>query len=150
MASGFLSKVFLDDLKIIETPMVIKEAEMIARSVSLLRFREIAQHQNRLGAFKSWVCSFLACTFLLLPAFASALVEVEFSNGFFGTVGQNTQKADSISMMSDYGVTEIKLQQDLGDGASIYQLQGNDIPIDLVLTQGSGAAINLNAVLTSH
>jgi hypothetical protein len=150
MASGCLSKVFLDDLKIIETPMVIKEAEMIARSVSLLRFREIAQHQNRLGAFKSWVCSFLACTFLLLPAFASALVEVEFSNGFFGTVGQNTQKADSISMMSDYGFTEIKLQQDLGDGASIFQLQGNDIPIDLVLTQGSGAAINLNAVLTSH
>ena len=150
MASGFLRRVFLDDLKIIEMPMVFREPELIEQSVSLLRSREIAQHQNRLGAFKSWVCSFLACTFLLLPAFASALVEVEFSNGFFGTVGQNTQKADSISMMSDYGVTEIKLQQDLGDGASIFQLQGNDIPIDLVLTQGSGAAINLNAVLTSH
>jgi len=65
MASGFLSKVFLDDLKIIELPRALKEAEMIARSVSLLRFREIAWYKNRMGTVKPWASGLLPAAFSL-------------------------------------------------------------------------------------
>ena len=65
MASGFLRRVFLDDLKIIEMPMVFREPELIEQSVSLLRSREIAWYENRMGTVKPWASGFLPFTFSL-------------------------------------------------------------------------------------
>ena len=52
----------------------------------------------------------------LVPALAVAEVMVQFNTGFFGTVGTNTQKANGISLMSNYDIDLIEVTQDLGDG----------------------------------
>ena len=72
----------------------------------------------------------------LVPALAVAEVMVQFDTGFFGTVGTNTQKANGISLMSNYDIDLIEVTQDLGDGATVFQvtessqIQGNDIPVN--------------------
>ena len=79
----------------------------------------------------------------LVPALAVAEVMVRFDTGFFGTVGKNTQKANGISLMSNYDIDLIEVSQDLGDGATVFQvtessqIQGNDIPVDLIIHQGA-------------
>ena len=79
----------------------------------------------------------------LVPALAVAEVMVQFDTGFFGTVGKNTQKANGISLMSNYDIDLIEVSQDLGDGATVFQvtessqIQGNDIPVNLIIHQGA-------------
>ncbi len=79
----------------------------------------------------------------LVPALAVAEVMVQFNTGFFGTVGKNTQKAEGISLMSNYDIDLIEVTQDLGDGSDVFQIvpstqiQGNDIPVNLIIHQGA-------------
>ncbi len=58
----------------------------------------------------------------LVPALAVAEVMVQFNTGFFGTVGKNTQKAEGISLMSNYDIDLIEVTQDLGDGSDVFQI----------------------------
>ena len=69
-----------------------------------------------------------------IPSVAIAnVVSVPFNEGFIGTVGSNTQKADSIKTFATLGIGRILFSQN----SSSFEIQGNDIPGTLRLFQGT-------------
>ena len=73
---------------------------------------------------------------LSVPSVATAnTVSVPFNEGFVGTVGANTQQADSIKTFATLGISRILFSQN--SRSSSFEIQGNDIPGTLRLFQGS-------------
>ena len=71
-----------------------------------------------------------------IPLVATAdVVSVPFNEGFVGTVGSNTQKANSIKTFAALGISRIVFSQN--SASSSFEIQGNDIPGTLRLFQGT-------------
>jgi uncharacterized repeat protein (TIGR01451 family) len=91
---------------------------------------------------------------MLLGALAgqaqAAGVAVTFTNsdGALGIIGKNSQKWDDVTLFSNQTVTAATFTQDLGDGATSFQIQGNDIPGSLTLTTAAGDVVMTGAIVS--
>ena len=57
---------------------------------------------------------------------AQNTLSVPFTNGFVGTVGNNSAKADNIQGFSTLGLTKVDFVQN--SSGAVFEIQGNDIP----------------------
>ena len=97
-----------------------------------------------------WLLQVLLWGLGFATATVQAAVSVTFTNddGGFAVVGQNTQKWDAVKLFSMNGVTAAEFSQDLNDGATSFQIQGNDIPGTLTLTTAVGPAVLEGAIVS--
>ena len=97
-----------------------------------------------------WLLQVLLWGLGFATATVQAAVSVTFTNddGAFAVVGNNTQKWDAVKLFSNNGVTAAEFSQDLNDGATSFQIQGNDIPGTLTLTTADGPAVLEGAIVS--
>ena len=77
---------------------------------------------------------FIALAGFLTSFQVAAEVRVTFNKGgVIAVVGTNTQKWNNPVLLSSVGFTSAAFGQDLGDGATLFQIQGNDIPGTLTI-----------------
>ena len=84
---------------------------------------------------------FISLLAIIIPYFLSAQTNlaVNFSDGFIGTRGNNSQDANSILNFSTLGIAYAQFYQSDSDGDGKFTVQGNDIPgrIKIVLDDGT-------------
>ena len=75
----------------------------------------------------------------------SQLVSVPFKDGFIGSIGTNSQKANSISKFATLGISKSSFIQQTNNGA-FYETQGNDIggKLRLYFTSSKNVTISGN------
>jgi hypothetical protein len=83
-----------------------------------------------IGGILEKICKSLIFAIALAGSLASfqvaAEVRVTFTKGgVIAVVGTNTQKWNSPVLLSSLGFTSAAFGQDLGDGATLFQIQGN-------------------------
>ena len=75
---------------------------------------------------------FIRCTAIIvlmncgISMSAQNTLSVPFTNGFVGTVGNNSAKADNIQSFSTLGLTKVDFVQN--SSGAVFEIQGNDIP----------------------
>ena len=75
---------------------------------------------------------FIRCTAIIvlmncgISMSAQNTLSVPFTNGFVGTVGNNSGKADNIQSFSTLGLTKVDFVQN--SSGAVFEIQGNDIP----------------------
>ena len=75
---------------------------------------------------------FIRCTAIIvlmicgISVSAQNTLSVPFTNGFVGTVGNNSGKADNIQSFSTLGLTKVDFVQN--SSGAVFEIQGNDIP----------------------
>ena len=75
---------------------------------------------------------FIRCTAIIvlmncgISMSAQNTLSVPFTNGFVGTVGNNSAKADNIQGFSTLGLTKVDFVQN--SSGAVFEIQGNDIP----------------------
>ena len=75
---------------------------------------------------------FIRCTAIIvlmicgISVSAQNTLSVPFTNGFVGTVGNNSAKADNIQGFSTLGLTKVDFVQN--SSGAVFEIQGNDIP----------------------
>ena len=87
---------------------------------------------------------------ILLPYFLGAQnnLAVNFSDGFIGTRGNNSQDADNILNFSTLGISYAQFYQSDSDGDGLFSVQGNDIPGRIKIVLDDGTVIDYAASVT--
>jgi hypothetical protein len=93
---------------------------------------------------------FFSLLAILLPYFISAQTNlaVNFTDGFIGTRGNNSQDANDILIFSTLGITYAQFYQSDSDGDGLFSVQGNDIPGRIKIVLDDGTVIDYAASVT--
>jgi hypothetical protein len=70
-------------------------------------------------------------------------VSLLFPEGYIGTVGSNTQKANGISTLGTLNIARAGFFQDDTDGDGLFTVQGNDVPGTIKLFFANGSTISV-------
>jgi hypothetical protein len=93
---------------------------------------------------------FISLLAIIIPYFLSAQTNlaVNFSDGFIGTRGNNSQDANSILNFSTLGIAYAQFYQSDSDGDGKFTVQGNDIPGRIKIVLDDGTVIDYAAAVT--
>ena len=76
---------------------------------------------------------------------AQNTLSVPFTNGFVGTVGNNSGKADNIQSFSTLGLTKVDFVQN--SSGAVFEIQGNDIPGLVRFVSTTGQSLDIEGAI---
>ena len=94
---------------------------------------------------------FIRCTAIIvlmncgISMSAQNTLSVPFTNGFVGTVGNNSGKADNIQSFSTLGLTKVDFVQN--SSGAVFEIQGNDIPGLVRFVSTAGQSLDIEGAI---
>jgi hypothetical protein len=94
---------------------------------------------------------FIRCTAIIvlmicgISVSAQNTLSVPFTNGFVGTVGNNSGKADNIQSFSTLGLTKVDFVQN--SSGAVFEIQGNDIPGLVRFVSTTGQSLDIEGAI---
>ena len=94
---------------------------------------------------------FIRCTAIIvlmncgISMSAQNTLSVPFTNGFVGTVGNNSGKADNIQSFSTLGLTKVDFVQN--SSGAVFEIQGNDIPGLVRFVSTTGQSLDIEGAI---